>query len=310
MKSFPEWAAMMLKLAGIVSAFWGLTFTLFPDILFRWAEMPEPQYLFPWKITGAVAIIFGVAYFIAAFNPRRHIVVISMGFALKLLEQIFMLYYWADGVFPLKLILYFVAKDLVWLFPFAVVIYLVLKGRQDEPHHLLPSNASLPDKLAAFNTESGKNLRQLSDEGPVLLVFLKHFVFCRKTLSEIQDKREAIEKKGVKIVLVHMGKVEEARKYFSQYNLQSLEHIGDPHFAAYNAFHLKRGSFLQILDPNVWMHELGAAGREYNLKGLINSSYRLPGTFLIYKGEILKNYRHEHISDDPDYVALATQGDL
>lgn len=309
MKPFPEWAVMMLKLAGIASAFWGLTFTLFPDILFRWAEMPEPQYLFPWKITGVVAIIFGIAYFIAAFNPRRHMVVIWMGFILKLLEQAFMLHYWADGIFPMKLMLYFTAKDLIWLFPFAIVIYLVLRNRPGESHHLQLSNASLPDILAAFNTESGKNLKQLSDKVPVLLIFLRHFAFCRKMLSEIQDKREAIEKEGVRIVLVHMGKVEEAGKYLSQYNLQGLEHISDPHFAAYNAFNLKKGNFLQIFDPKAWIHELGSA-RDHNLRELLNSSCRMPGIFLIYKGELLKSYRYEHISDEPDYVVLATQEDF
>ncbi len=142
MKQFPEWASMMLKLAGVTNAFWGLTLALFPDTLFRWAGMDVPQYLFPWQMIGVIAIIFGVFYFAAAFNPRRHIMIIGMGFVAKITQLIFVLDLWSQEVLPLKLVLYFFAKDLIWLGPLAIVLYLVAKMEQT------PSSAYLGASVA------------------------------------------------------------------------------------------------------------------------------------------------------------------
>lgn len=305
MKLFPEWAVMMLKLAGIANVFWGLTFTLFSDILFRWAGMPDPQYFFSWKMTGIMALVFGVAFFISAFNPGRHIMVIVMGFIIKLLELIFMLHYWAEDVFSLKLVLYFAAKDMVWLIPFAIVIYLVFRSRAVLHDNQPLPNAPLSDILEGFHTVSRKSLKQLSDESPVLLIFLKHFSspLCHEAMADILNKREMIEREGVKIVLVHMGSVEEAKQFFNQYNLQCMEHISDPDGVAYQAFKLKRAHFRQIFNQKI----LGTGKwREHSLSKLIRNTLRLPGAFLIYKGELLKSYRQEGNSDSPDYMALAS----
>lgn len=307
MKSFPEWASMMLKLAGITNAFWGLTFTLFPDILFRWAGMLNPQYLFPWKMIGVIAVVFGVFYFVAAFNPVRHIVVIGMGFIVKLTEFIFILTYWVRETFPFKLALYFFAKDFIWLFPLAIVLYLIFKIKQVAQDKL--SALSLSEILSRSITSSRRNLKELSDEQPVLLIFLRYFgcSFCHETLAEIRNKHDAIEQEGVKIVLVHMAPPEEAHQYFKQYDLQNTDHISDPDCTLYTLFQLKRVNFRQMLDLKPWKSIPETEFlRKHSLDKPAGDRFRMPGVFLIYKEELLKSYKHEYVSDRPDYVALAS----
>lgn len=309
MKHFPEWASMMLKLAGITNAFWGLTFTLFPDILFRWAGIPEPHYLFPWKMIGVIAVVFGVFYFVAAFNPTRHIMVIGMGLIVKLTEFIFVLVYWLKETFPTKLVLYFFAKDLIWIFPLAVVLYLVIRIRLASQSNL--RDLSLADILPRLATTNGKNLNELSNEQPVLLIFLRYFgcASCHEALTEIRSKREAIEQNGVKIVLVHMASPEEAQQYFRQYELQNIDHLSDPDCTLYEIFRLRRASLRQMLDLKTWKSQLETMNsRKHNI-GIDKPSgdrFRMPGIFLIYQKELLKSYKHEYISDRPDYIALAS----
>lgn len=306
MKQFPEWASMMLKLTGIANACWGLTFTLFPKTFFRWAGMPDPQYIFPWKMIGVVSLVFGVFYFLAAFNPSRRVLGLSMGLVIKLLSLIFMLTYWAADVFPFKFVLYFWFNDLMWLYPLFAALYFVFKQSYQE--ETLAPQLPLSEMLKRFETHSGKSLKSLSDEQPLLLVFLRHFgcVFCHETLNILRDQRTEIAAEQVQLVLVHMGTPEEAQRQWSAHNLQEVEYTSDPGEKLYRAFRLKKGSFRQLFGTKTWMRRIEAGIFQHHLTGdLEDKARRMPGVFLIYRGEILKSYRHEYISDQPDYIALA-----
>lgn len=310
MKQFPEWASMMLKLASITNAFWGLTFALFPDTLFRWAGMPELQYLFPWQMIGVIAIIFGVFYFAAAFNPKRHIMVIGMGFIAKVTQLIFVLDLWGQDVLPVKLALYFFAKDLIWLGPLAIVLYLVAKMEQTPKSTYL--GLSLPDVLVRVFTNTGENLKGMTDEQPVLLIFLRHFgcISCHRALLEISDKRTAIEKNGVKIVLVHMASYEDAAYYLNQYGLKDAANVSDPNCDLYTVFRLNRMTLRQMFRPKSLRLLTGPdTMRRQNFDRTAGDRYRMPGVFLVYKGELLKAYKHAYVHDRPDFLALARVDD-
>ncbi len=306
MKSLPEWVSMLLKLAGIANAFWGLTFTLFPETLFRWANMPDPQYLFPWKMIGAITVVLGVFYFIASFNPVRHFMIIGMGFQIKLIEAIFIWSYWARDILPLKLALFFSLKDLIWLLPFAVIIYLVLRVSHTLLEETPLSSPSLSAVLSRYRTAQGRNLNELSKEKPVLLIFLRHFEChsTHKALTEIREQYETIEKEGVEIIVVHMAAPSAATHVFQRYQLLGLDHISNPEGSLYQQFRLKKGSIRQVLDISSWKQHFEEG---QSLNKLLGSALQMPGIFLIYQGELLKSYRYEHLSDRPDYIALATQ---
>ena len=68
--------------------------------------------------------------------------------------------------------------------------------------------------FSSMMTNVGRNLKDLSMERPVMLVFLRHFgcTFCREALADISKKREVLESMGAKLVFVHMAEPEIAER--------------------------------------------------------------------------------------------------
>lgn len=156
-----------------------------------------------------------------------------------------------------------------------------------------------------------KSLDDLSQERPLLVVFLRHFgcTFCRETLADLQKHRAEIEACGVSIVLVHMLSDLEAVKYLQPYGLDDVDRISDPTRSLYQAFGLKLGNVRQLLGPSVWLRGLRAAVFDRHGVGMLaGNGLQMPGVFLVHRGEVVAAYRHETAGDRPDYCALTHQG--
>jgi len=72
---------------------------------------------------------------------------------------------------------------------------------------------------------SGESLAKISDQQPVMLVFLRFFgcSFCREAISDIAKRRKKLEGKGLRIVFVHMAQEPDiAEKFFKKYKLFPL----------------------------------------------------------------------------------------
>ena len=153
-------------------------------------------------------------------------------------------------------------------------------------------------------TNTGKTVLDLSNEKPVLLVFLRHFgcIFCREALKDISNKRKEFENKGVHIVLVHMSDSATAEKYFDDYNLKGIIHVSDPDCMYYASFGLVKGSFNQLFGLKNFIR-----GVEQTIKGnlitfkQIGDGFQMPGIFMIRQGRIIDSYIHKFAADRPDY---------
>ena len=162
--------------------------------------------------------------------------------------------------------------------------------------------------LASAKTQTGESLADLSRSAPVLLVFLRHSgcPFCRQTLADLSEKRQAIEASGTRIVLVHMQSDADAAKLFAGYGLADVSRISDPGQELYRAFQRSRGSLAQVTGPRVW----GAGLKSLlsgNLPGIPSADVlQMPGVFLVRDGRVLRSFRHATSGDRPDYVDLAT----
>ena len=68
--------------------------------------------------------------------------------------------------------------------------------------------------LSIIKTNKGNTLSDLSDQSPILIVFLRHFgcVFCKESMFDISKKKQQFSKEGIKVVLVHM-KYENKRRH-------------------------------------------------------------------------------------------------
>jgi peroxiredoxin len=171
------------------------------------------------------------------------------------------------------------------------------------------SNRIDPALLAAYTSQSGQTLATLA-ERPLFLVFLRHFgcTFCREAVADLAEKRHTIEGKGVPLAFVHLGTEEKARWFFKPYNMLDVPRFSDPDARLYQAFGLLRAELRQYLNSESILRMLGAWFRGHFVGFPAGDIERMPGAFLIDRGEIQKAFRHKLVSDRPDYLSLATLG--
>lgn len=165
--------------------------------------------------------------------------------------------------------------------------------------------------------DSGKSLTELADESPVLLVFLRHFgcSFCREAMADIFKRRKRLEKKGLRVVFVHMAPDPTvAEKFFKKYKLLPVEHIADPEKRFYHAFGLGRGTPAQLFGLMNWIRGFQAGvieghGFAYHNED-IGDGFQMPGVFVLHKGEIKHSFIHSYAWDRPDYEAIVSVCDF
>ena len=192
----PTWMRRVLFAAATYNVLWGAFVVLFPSALFRWLDMPQPNYLQLWQCIGMIVGVYGIGYLIAAFDPVRHWPIVLVGFLGKVFGPIGMAGELWRGDLPWGFALNCVTNDLIWWLPFA----LILKYAWDQ-HLAGPGTNELPDEatlLAGALTSTGASLAELSRQQPILVVFLRHAgcTFCREALADLATQRAAIEKTG------------------------------------------------------------------------------------------------------------------
>jgi peroxiredoxin len=163
--------------------------------------------------------------------------------------------------------------------------------------------------LNSFVSQDGRTFAALLGEQSVLVVFLRHFGcnFCREAVADIAEKRSAIEAAGSKLAFVHLGTEERATKYFAPYKLTDVPRFADPEGRLYQTFGLVRIQWWEILRWRALRRSLEALLHSGHFIGLpAGDIQRMPGVFLVQRGEIRKTFRHKLVSDRPDYAALAT----
>jgi len=160
-----------------------------------------------------------------------------------------------------------------------------------------------------FPSSNGGTLAELSNQRPVMVVFLRHLgcTFCREALQDLSRTRKQIEEIGVSIALVHMSHPKQVSTTMNRYGLEDVDQFCDGTCEMYRAFGVKRGSFLQLFNPKVVWRGVVATLKGNILGALDGDGFRMPSIFFMYQGEIQGSFRHRTAADRPDYVALAKQ---
>jgi len=165
----------------------------------------------------------------------------------------------------------------------------------------------LKESLSGFLTNKGNSVYELSQESPIMLVFLRHFgcIFCREALKEISDKVPLFEAYKIRTIFVHMSDMETAHGYFAEHGLSDAEQISDPECNLYQSFNLAKGNFNQLFGLKNWIQ-----GFKVTTKGIpvslrqVGDGMQMPGIFMIWQGKVVDKYIHQFASDSPDYEAL------
>lgn len=157
-------------------------------------------------------------------------------------------------------------------------------------------------------TNEGSNILELSNNKPVLLVFLRHFgcTFCREALEELSNKKDKLAEDGIELVFVHMADNETADRYFKRYKLDGRPHVSDPSCDWYQKFGLVKGNFNQLFGLNVWMRGIQAGMlKGHGIGSYVGDGFQMPGVFMIQNGCVQEKFVHNNVSDKPDYERLA-----
>ncbi|MBM3847151.1 MAG: redoxin domain-containing protein [Verrucomicrobia bacterium] len=294
----------VLLAAGVYNVLWGAFAVLFPFAMFRWLDMPLPNYPQLWQCIGMIVGVYGIGYAIAAFDPARHWPVVLVGFLGKVFGPIGMAQaLWTEAL-PWGFALNCVTNDLIWWIPFALILKHAwqqhLHGGEGEPH---PDEARLLDEA---RTAGGASLADISKSQPLLVVFLRHAgcTFCREALADIAAGRRDIEAAGTKVALVHMGTPESFAEFAAKYGLGDVPSVSDPARRLYRGLGLGRGTLSQLLGWKVWLRGAKAFFSGHRLGKLEGDGLQMPGVFLVRDGRIVRRFRHSNAADRPDYVAL------
>lgn len=261
------------------------------------------------QLYGVLLAGLGLGYLLASLNPQNHAAVLLMGLLANLLFAA-----WLPTVagqsFGLSLAgPFWVALALGWCAVLTAVLYQMAKARQAPQTLAQTYQEPLSKTLNRFRTHKGKNLLQLSNEQPSLVVFLKQFnsALSQETLADIQQQRTAIENRGAQLVLVHLTEEEEAEAEVQRWGLADVHLISDPSGIMYNAFGLERENHKQFYTWQQRLRELLAGLLDQNGQSALKGDVlKVPGVFLISKGEIVRSYRHQYSSERPDYRKLAS----
>lgn len=151
----------------------------------------------------------------------------------------------------------------------------------------------------------GETLAQLSEQGPVLLVLLRHAgcVFAREAMSDLCDRLPELERQGICVAIVHQSRPERTSSLTREYNLEEIPHFSDPDRTLYGRMGLEQLSSLQLVRPSLLRRGFQCA--IHHSPGRIEGDgFQMPGIFVLYRGRVLEEYKFLYPEERPDYKLL------
>jgi len=294
----------VLLAAAVYNVLWGAFAVLLPNTMFDWLGMARPNYPQFWQCIGMIVGVYGVGYAIAAFDPLRHWPIVLVGFLGKVFGPLGMVQALWTGALPWSFALNCLFNDLIWWLPFGAILHRAWS------HHVLEADGPTPPDettlLAEARTTTGASLAELSQNRPVLAVFLRHSgcTFCRETMADLAARRTALEAAGTTLALVHMSTPDDFARLAHSYQLGDVPAFADPERRLYRGLGLRRGRLRQLLGPSVWRRGFTAWRAGHAVGRLDGDGTQMPGAFLIHHGKVVRRFVHQTAADRPDYEAL------
>lgn len=249
--------------------------------------------------------VMGVGFLAASFSPVKHWPLVMVGFFSKLLGVVGFGYLAFMGELPWAAGWLVVVNDLVWLVPFAMILWVAVCVKVGRP--VVGDPMSLDEAMDSYRLSSGETLGEASEKDLLAVVFLRHFgcTFTRQLLRNLEAMHEQSKKHGARLVLVHMLQEGEEVEYL---NRDGVERIADPRCELYRAFGLGKGGFLELFGLRVWIRGTMAFFRGCGVGMIKGDGLQMPGAFLVEHKKIRKARRAETAADLPDVTGLFEKG--
>jgi len=290
-----------LKLAGIYNLLFGLWAIGWPHAWFELSGMEPPRYLFLWQCLGMIVGVYGLGYLIASLDPLRHWPIVLVGLLGKVFGPIGFGWAALQGDLPWAAGWLIVLNDLIWLIPFAMILWAAFCQMIGRP--TVGESMSLDEAGRNFHLTTGETLKEASDKDLLAIVFLRHFgcTFTRQLLSNLREMHQRAEEKGARLVLVHMLQEGEETEFVHS---DGVARIADPRCDLYRAFGLGKGGFMELFGPKVWYRGALAFFGGCGVGMLKGDGLQMPGAFLYQNGQILEAQKAASAADLPNVEAL------
>lgn len=115
----------ILKIAAIYNLLWGTWVVLFPHHFFDLVGMQRLNLPMIWQGVGMIVGVYGIGYWLAAYNPMRHWPIIAVGFLGKIFGPIGFVGNYLQDIVPFEFFYTLIFNDLIWWIPFAYIMYKV-----------------------------------------------------------------------------------------------------------------------------------------------------------------------------------------
>jgi len=251
----------------------------------------------------AVLVIEIVCFSIASIDVKRFWFLFLFIVAMKVPGAIVGVAAIPTGFVDWKALLFAAVFDASWSIVLMRVLGKTLVVPSDR-QNILP----VGEAIQKAKDQNGESLAQLSMAKPVMVVFLRHFgcTFCREALSDLGKLRPEIEKMGTELAIIHMSTDDEAEFMLGQYGLADVHRISDPFRRVYKSFELRRGTASQLIGLGVWRRGFAAGVlKGHGIGPIAGDALQLPGVFLVWKGKLVREYRHRTSADRPNYREIA-----
>ncbi len=294
----------VLRIFSAFSFVAGLFLVLFPGVVIGILGGGQTDSFLIFRWFGSLVMACGLTAWLASANPARHwpiwvggLIALGLLFFTSMLALI-------SGDDPLRAKIATILVAILWGVPVARICNLI--ARSSAGGEALPPLPKDLD-LEKYQTQTGETLAELSGQKPILLILLRHLgcTFCRETLADIAAQRREIEDAGAQIVFVHMGQDQSTRYLFERYRLDDIPRISDPGASLYKALGLERASFMQIYGPGMWRYTVQSILLDgHGMGQIVGDRFQMPGAFLLKDGHFVGGFRHQRISDHPDYLGM------
>jgi hypothetical protein len=305
----PRWLHHTITLSAVYGILWGVVHLIWPEFSFCKVLKAEPDAvrIIFWSLIVFVAVNVGTLYALRAPVSRRTWFVV--GGVYHLISTVGVGYALVQGWLTPGFWLALVLNHALWVLPYALMAAWAIGADWHLTETLNYLHGTTEDMdLATIRTSQGHTLAEMSANGPVMLVFLRHFgcTFCRHTLSQLKHEEKCLAERGTRTVLVHMTTDDVATAELNRFGLGHMERISDPDCSLYGRFGLEKGNWSELMGPKVLYRGvvLGI------FKGLGIGSEKgdmtqMPGIFLLHKGRVVKAFRHQTAADMPDIAFLS-----
>jgi hypothetical protein len=272
-----------------------------PLFLFNLFSLGPINFPIAAQLYGLFFGLFGLGFFIASFSIEENWLFILIGFLEKIFELIIFISYIKNISFQWLSLLFI--NNILWILLLLSILNECYKFFTIEDDNPLPL-----DKLLKYTkVNSGKYLTEISHQGPVLLIFIRHFgcTFCRETVSDVKKLDREIKMKGLTPVFVHMSDPDFGEQFFEKYYKEAIYHVSDPNRSLYKSLKMKRGTILQVFGLKSWFRFLYAGLlKGHGLGQLEGDGLQLGGIFVLKKDQIVYSHLMKSVHEQFDLSLL------